>query len=141
MNRAEQQQRPIGYWLRRADELLTSRIDAAQRENGLTRLGWQILNVVREGDEVGPDDVVSTLSPFAPAAEIHSTLASLRDHGILAESRGRFRITEPGSDLYRRALTAQQAIREAAFDGIEREEYETTLRVLRRLVDNLEGMG
>lgn len=141
MDRTDRKHLPIGYWLRRADELLTARIDAVQRENGLSRLGWQILNVVRDGDEIAPDDVVSTLAPFASAAAIHDTLAVLRDRGILAEAEGQLRITEPGSDLYQHALSAQQAIREAAFAGIDRDEYETTLGVLRRLVENLERMG
>jgi len=141
MNRTERNNLPIGYWLRRADELLTVRIDAVQRENGLTRLGWQILNVVRDGGEVTPDDVASILAPFASAAEIRDTLAALRDRGLLTAADGRHRITELGSDLYQRALAAQQAIREAAFAGVERDEYETTLGVLRRLVENLERMG
>jgi hypothetical protein len=44
---------PIGYWLERADELLTARIDEAQRENGPTRLSWQVINVVHERGMVG----------------------------------------------------------------------------------------
>lgn len=43
--------RPIGYWLRLVDSLLTERINTAQRRHSMTRVEWQILNVLREAAE------------------------------------------------------------------------------------------
>ena len=37
---------PIGYWIKKADELLAERINEVQRSNGLTWTGWQILNTL-----------------------------------------------------------------------------------------------
>ena len=149
MGLPDRQRLPIGYWLKRADELLTARIDEAQRENGLTRLDWQALNVVRDavaeadGDADGaePSLVAEALAPFAPAATVTGALDSLRERGLVAEADGRVRLSASGAETYDRALTSQKAVREGAFAGIERGDYETTVAVLRRLVENLEGGG
>lgn len=139
MNRSDRQRLPIGYWLKRADELLTARIDEAQRENGLTRLGWQALNVVRDAGGAEPSHVAETLAPFASAAEVTGVLAALTQRGLIVETEGRLRLSASGVETYERALASQKAIRERAFAGIEPSEYETTMAVLRRLVENLEG--
>ncbi|MBE2187630.1 MAG: hypothetical protein IAE99_12740 [Rhodothermales bacterium] len=79
MSRPDRQRLPIGYWLKRADELLTARIDEAQRENGLTRLGWQALNVVRGADGAEAALVAETLAPFASATEVLGVVDALRE--------------------------------------------------------------
>jgi len=141
MSPPDRPRRPIGHWLKRADELLTARIDEAQRENGLTRLGWQALNVVRDADGVEPALVAETLAPFAPAVEVTGVLVALRERGLIEETEGRVRLSASGVEVYDRALASQRAIRARAFAGIEPGEYETTMSVLRRLVENLEGGG
>jgi hypothetical protein len=42
--------RPIGYWLKEADRLITERVNAVQAANGVTRTQWQVLNMLHEGD-------------------------------------------------------------------------------------------
>lgn len=140
MNGRDSGHRPIGYWLKRADELLTVRIDEVQRANGLTRLGWQIINVVRERGEATVDDVAGVLRPFADGAAVSAALADLADRGVIGRtSAGGFEVTPAGSEVYARAHAAQLAIRERAVAGIDEAEFATTLRVVRRLVANLKG--
>ena len=33
-------QKPIGYWLKRADEVITEHVDPVLSDNGFTRLRW-----------------------------------------------------------------------------------------------------
>ena len=141
MSRPDRQRLPIGYWLKRADDLLTARIDAAQRENGLTRLDWQALNVVRDAGDADPAQVTAALEPFASALEVEHALDALRQRGLLGESEGTVRLTELGSNVYDRALSSQKTVRTRALDGIHQDAYETTMRVLRQLVENLERDG
>ena len=129
--------RPIGYWLKRADQLLTERIDEAQRANGLTRLEWQALNVIREGEVVSDDDLALTLQPFADASVIKEMLAGLEGRGVIGQSGEGYELTEEGRERYDRALVLQRTIRQQAFEGISEADYEATLRVLHRLVENL----
>ena len=130
---------PIGYWLKRADELLTKRIDDAQRANGLTRLGWQLLNVVRDEHPARRDDLVNTLRPFADAAAVDAAVGELTARDLIAGSPSAgFALTSAGSELYEQALAAQILIRQQAVAGISDADYAATVGVLQRLVENLE---
>jgi DNA-binding MarR family transcriptional regulator len=132
-------QLPIGYWLKRADELLTKRIDEVQRANGLTSLGWQVLNVVRDKRTAMHDEIADTLRPFADAAAVGDVLTALAGRGLISGSaENRFELTPAGSEFYGSALRAQQAIRQRAVAGISETEYAMTVGVIQRLVDNLE---
>jgi hypothetical protein len=57
--------KPIGYWLNRADRALTHYMNGMLEEFGLTRLAWQVLNVIQDTPEVTDAEVLSTLSANA----------------------------------------------------------------------------
>lgn len=131
---------PIGYWLKRVDELLTRRIDEAQRANGLTRLEWQVMNAVRDAGAATVPEIARVLQPFADADRIEAACAGLRGRGVVEEvERGALRLTPAGADLFDRALAAQKEVRRRSMAGITENEYETTLRTLQRIVANLEA--
>ncbi len=133
---------PIGYWLKRADELLTKRIDDAQRATGLTRLGWQALNVVRDEHPARRDDLVNTLRPFADAAAVDAAVGELTARNLIAGSPSAgFALTPAGTELYEQALAAQILVRQEAMAGISDAEYAATVGMLQRLVENLTRSG
>ena len=37
--------KPIGYWLKHADNVITEHLDRVLSENGFTRSRWQVLNM------------------------------------------------------------------------------------------------
>ena len=132
-------QLPIGYWLKRADELLTARIDEAQRANGLTRLEWQALNVIRGRPRVRGADIVSALEPFADAGTVGEVLRGMELRGSIAGSlETGFELAPAGVELYEQALSMQASVRQRATEGISEAEYAGAVDVLRRLVENLE---
>lgn len=141
MNEQKRKHLPIGYWLKRADELLTKQIDEAQQANGLTRLAWQILNVIKQGEKVQSNEIINTLSPFADATVVQGTLAELTRQDLISRVlEDRFDLTPAGAKLYEKALLPQQAIRQQAIAGISEHEYVTTIAVLQQLVENLENL-
>jgi DNA-binding MarR family transcriptional regulator len=130
---------PLGYWLKRADELLTKRIDEAQRSNGLTRLEWQVLNVIHDKGTARREDLVDALRPFADAATIDSVVLALVAREIVSGSAAAvFTLTKAGLELFEKALAAQLVLRQQAMTGISDEEYSVVVNVLERLVANLE---
>ncbi len=138
MSEKEKDQLPIGYWLKRADELLTSSIDEAQRSNNLTRLEWQAINVIQKTGAASRQDVVQTLRAFANASAVDDVLYALVERAVVTVSDSKeYTLTNAGRDLYGRALSAQKEIRLRAAIGITEDEYNTTVSVLRRLVENL----
>jgi len=134
---------PIGYWLKKADELLTRRINEAQSKNGLNRTEWQTLNVLRRNPRSSRSRIGEALAPFADGEAIGAVLERLVDRGLIASEGedGPFQLTEQGERAHRQALEEQMALRRRAVDGIGAEEYATALRTLQRLVANLERDG
>ncbi len=127
-------QKPIGYWLKRADEVLTERIDDAQRVNGLTRIDWQILNVIQEAGSATGEEIAEKLQPFADARAIHDAITRLGGRGLLA---GSYSLSTLGQRTHATALVLQKEVRQQAMRGISEGDYESTIAVLQQIVENL----
>jgi DNA-binding MarR family transcriptional regulator len=133
-------ERPIGYWLKAADQAITARVDAAQRANGVTRLEWQVLNTIAEAGPCSPDQIVGTLHMFLDPQKLDAILAALRERSwIEADASGNVALTESGRDAHARILARQEEVRRQVMRGISPEDYATTLRVLQTIVSNLTG--
>jgi DNA-binding MarR family transcriptional regulator len=140
MSDAKRPNLPIGYWLKRADEVLTAGINEAQRVNGLTRTEWQILNVLHESGPAREEQIATALQPFAGAASLGRTLSGLRERGLVAGSGTPgepYELTAEGRRTHEAALALQKEVRQRAVRGISEEEYATTVRVLQQIVENL----
>lgn len=95
---------PIGYWIKRADALLTARINEAQAANGLTRTEWQVLNSVFEMSSAAASEIAEVLRPFADPLELSATIDGLVRRGLIAEGAGepgRLRLTPAGEGTAR----------------------------------------
>lgn len=131
---------PIGYWIKKADEVLTTRIDEAQKAHGLNRTEWQILNLLRESSAATREQIAEVLRPFVDAESIAATLTSLVERGLVEADGGEIehlRLTELGESIHAVALETQKGIRQRSMQGIDEAEYVTTVRVLQQLVKNL----
>ena len=134
---------PIGYWLKRADELITHAVDRAHAEHGVTRTDWQILNQLREADGANLHDLESTMAPFIDVFRLGEFLNRLEQRGWVRRSeqdgRVEYRLTAAGQTARQTLLVRQQSVRERTTQGISEDEYATTVRVLQRIVQNLEA--
>ena len=136
-------QRPLGYWLKLVDSLITEQFAVALEEHGVTRLQWQLLNVLAKGPATGTE-VSTTLAPYfdAPAAEgePYSTrehLAELVESGWVAEEDDRFSLTERGATSLDRLTEIVDTMREESSAGVSGEDYNTTIGTLRKMAHNL----
>lgn len=135
---------PIGYWLKKADEVLTSRINAAQQANGLTRIEWQILNLLYDTSGATRPYINEILRPFSDEASLATTVESLINRGLVQEAGSdvsQLRLTDEGHLVHRAAVETQTEVRQRAVQGISEADYRTTIRVLQRLVANLTDGG
>ncbi len=137
---AQARQLPIGYWLKRVDELLTERSNAALAERGFTRLRWQLLNAIFEAGSLGRESLHDTLRPFAGPDQLDEQIAALVGDGWVAQHDGgaTLQITEDGRAERERLLQLQQQVRQRAFQGMSQEEYATLIDLLQRVARNLE---
>lgn len=136
---------PIGYWLKKADELLTTRINEAQQANGLSRTEWQVLNVLHETPAVSRERIIEVLHPFGDAQRLGAVVDGLVQRGLVAANTsdaGQLQLTAQGRDVHQAALEVQRQIRQQAVRGITEADYLTTVRVLQQIVANLsDGAG
>lgn len=134
--------RPIGYWLKRIDALLTRHIDRAQQATGLTRTTWQVLNVVQQLGAARLEQVAEALAPFVDRQGASAAAHELSRRGWIDGDGSADRpyvLSPEGRSAHERALAAQQQVRQRAMDGISRDDYVVTMRVLETMAANLEA--
>ncbi|MFJ4792827.1 MarR family transcriptional regulator [Kitasatospora purpeofusca] len=132
--------KPIGYWLNRTDLALTTTMNAMLAEYGLTRLTWQVLNVVAADPRTADTTVLTSLTANASAAELTAAIdAVLADRWALRPAAEQLALTEDGRTRLARVGERVAAFREASVAGITPEEYRTAVGVLERMTLNLES--
>ncbi|GIJ46361.1 hypothetical protein Val02_32470 [Virgisporangium aliadipatigenens] len=127
-------ERPIGYWLKRLDGRIETAFARVLAGEQLTRRHWQLLNVVRET----PRDAAGIAGALHPFTGVDETLDGLTRRGWIAgDDAGRYGLTPAGVAGYAAVAEKAHAMRAAMADGVTEDDYRTTLRVLRRMTDNL----
>ena len=131
-----EEERPIGWWVKRLDTLLEEAVDSVVSGEGLTRRHWQVLHALAEGVEQ-ESDVVASLADFS--GDVSAVLADLAGRGWVDRPRaGVVRLTADGVAAHDRVSRAVGRVRRHTADGLSRQEYERTILVLRRMVENVE---
>ena len=119
------EERPIGWWVRRLDALLEEAVDAVVTGEGLTRRHWQALHSLATGTEL-EDDVDTVVSDLVGRG------------WVVRLGTGRVGLTPDGAAAHDRVNRAVGRVRRHVADGLSRNEYERTILVLSRMVDNIE---
>ncbi|MFI1368634.1 MarR family transcriptional regulator [Streptomyces griseochromogenes] len=132
--------KPIGYWLNRTDQALTRHMDAMLAEHGLTRLTWQVLNVVRSAPAVVDAEVHTALGANANATALAAAVLAVLDDGWATRpAPGLLALTPDGHARLGAVAERVAAFRESVTAGISPQEYHTAIHVLERMTRNLEG--
>ncbi|MEU3315733.1 MarR family winged helix-turn-helix transcriptional regulator [Streptomyces sp. NPDC006662] len=131
--------KPIGYWLNRTDKALTLHMNDMLEHFTLTRISWQILNVIQDGPDTTDIDVLSTLSPNADGPTLTSAIDTvLADGWATRPGPGRLDLTRDGRQRLARVAERVDAFRQLSTTGISPDEYRTAVRVLERMTHNIE---
>ncbi|MGW2651970.1 MarR family winged helix-turn-helix transcriptional regulator [Streptomyces sp. NPDC001393] len=131
--------KPIGYWLNRTDKALTRCMNDMLEAVGLTRIAWQVLNVIHDTPRVADMEVVSTLSVNADIPTLTTAIDAVVVNGwATRHSPDRLSLTPDGRQRLVRVAERVDAFRELSTAGISQDEYCTAVRVLERMTHNLE---
>ncbi|WP_329405987.1 MarR family winged helix-turn-helix transcriptional regulator [Streptomyces sp. NBC_00704] len=131
--------KPIGYWLNRTDKALTRHMNDTLKEVGLTRITWQVLNVVHDTPRVADTEVLSTLSANADVPTLTAAIDTvIVDGWATRPAPHRLSLTPDGRQRLAGVAERVDAFRELSTAGISRDEYCTAVRVLERMTGNLE---
>lgn len=130
------EEQPIGWWVRRLDALLEEAVDAVVTAEGLTRRHWQVLHSLATGTE-REAEVATALADFP--GDVDVVVSDLVARGwIVRIGTGRIGLTPDGVAAHDRVSRAVGRVRRHVADGLSRSEYERTIQVLSRMVDNIE---
>jgi DNA-binding MarR family transcriptional regulator len=137
---------PIGYWLKKVDQLITDRTNEVQAANGVSRLEWQTLNTLFEKESATAADLQATLAPFTDMANLRQILARFIELNWLevtqtAENAPLYWLNSRGTEQHQRILQAQQAARGRIMQGISAADYATVIQTLQQMAANLEMIG
>ena len=145
MNQVTKPNLPIGYWLKQADKLLTEKINEVQAAGGIPRFEWQVLNLIHEAGCTSKEQIFEIMYTFVDAPGLDDIIRHLLERGWIDQfgdsgcDPAEFQITEEGQSQHENLLARQKEIRQRAMQGITGEEYATGIRILQRIVSNLEG--
>ncbi|GAB7030857.1 MarR family winged helix-turn-helix transcriptional regulator [Streptomyces sp. NPDC021749] len=138
--------KPIGYWLNRTDKALTHHMNDMLAGFGLTRIAWQVLNVIHDTpgvdgtDGTADTDIRSILDANADPATLTEAIDAVLAGGWAARpAPGRLTLTPEGRWRLTDVAVRIDAFRELAMTGIPLDEYHTAVRVLERMCHNLEA--
>lgn len=129
---------PIGYWIKKADQLLTEGIDRVQAQFGLSRTGWQVLNAIKENGNNTKEGLIVLMKPFAGVADVEKVLEQLGQEGLIEHQQGPYSLTQKGLERHETCLAGQKDFRLRCMKDISGQAYETTVSTLRKMVENLE---
>ncbi|MGW3202605.1 MarR family winged helix-turn-helix transcriptional regulator [Streptomyces sp. NPDC001135] len=131
--------KPIGYWLNRTDKALTRAMNATLTEFGLTRVDWQVLNVVRDTPGAGDRDVLSALAANADVLTLRASVDAVLTGGWATRTApDRLTLTQDGRRRLAAVAERVDAFRGQCTTGISPDEYRTAVRVLERMAANAE---
>ncbi|WP_331771766.1 MarR family winged helix-turn-helix transcriptional regulator (plasmid) [Embleya sp. NBC_00888] len=131
--------KPIGYWLNRTDKAITAAMDSMVAEFGLTRLAWQVLNVVQGNPRATDTDVRTVLAANADVTDLTAAVETvLADGWVCRPAPSRLALTDEGRARLAEVTERVGAFRQLSTAGITDEDYRIAVSVLERMTRNLE---
>ncbi|GAA4896364.1 MarR family winged helix-turn-helix transcriptional regulator [Streptomyces coeruleoprunus] len=132
---------PIGYWSGAAHRAVIGYIRDAMARIDVTQPQWWTLNRV-DVDGPGPtrEDVAAAIGELAGGDhEVFRVVDQLLHRGWLsAGDDGRLRLTDTGRTAKARVKNLVTDLRTQVHEGVPDEEYVAALKVLRRMIRNVE---
>ncbi|MEV7591684.1 MarR family winged helix-turn-helix transcriptional regulator [Streptomyces sp. NPDC089922] len=133
---------PVGYWTGLAHAAVTRQLRDAMARIDVTQPQYWVLNRV-DGGAPAPtrEEVSAGLTPLADGPhEIGRVVDQLLHRGWLtSDGGGRLSLTVAGESARVRLRSLVTEMRAVVHQGISDDEYVTTLRVLRRMIANVEA--
>ncbi len=131
-------ERPIGWWLKRLDELIDARFAACYADVGLDRRQWQVLNVLAPHPRPATE-VAAALAPFwdDTGTDAVKTLERLAEQALTMRTQdGRWAMTAAGESKRSMASDAVEGIR-ARMSRRVVQRLQVTIDVLSQMAANL----
>src|ERR1700761_251268 len=129
--------RPIGFWLRLVDRLINEQFAATLDEHGVTRIQWQLLNVLA-GGRATVTELDCAVKPFLVADETTlEHLSELIDSGWVDATPTAYELTDRGHGARDRLSNVVAGQRTDMVAGVAEDDYLRTVAALEQIAHNL----
>jgi hypothetical protein len=131
-------QRPIGYWLRLVDGLIDEQFAGTLDEHGVTRMQWQLLNVLARG-QASVEMLDAAVAPFLAAGGETTLdhLTELIESAWVDATPTGYELTERGHGALARLTNVVAEQRTVMSAGVTEDGYHTTIQTLEQMARNL----
>jgi hypothetical protein len=131
-------QRPIGYWLRLVDGLIDDQFARTLDEHGVTRMQWQLMNVLARG-QASVEMLDAAVKPFLVAGGETTLdhLTELIESAWVDATPTGYELTERGHGALDRLTNVVAGQRTEMAAGVPEDGYLTTIRTLEQMARNL----
>ena len=131
-------QRPVGYWLRLVDGLIDDQFARTLDEHGVTRMQWQLMNVLARG-QASVEMLDAAVKPFLSGSGETTIdhLTELIESAWVDATPTGYELTDRGHGALDRLTNVVSAQRTEMAAGVTEDEYFTTTRTLERMARNL----
>ncbi|WP_042418244.1 MarR family winged helix-turn-helix transcriptional regulator [Streptacidiphilus anmyonensis] len=135
---------PVGYWSGRALAAVTGHLRDAMARVDVTQPQYWVLNRVNGGTAApSREEVIAQLAPLADGQNEISRVVDqlLHREWLWMDAGQRLRLTGAGETARARLRELVTEVRALVHQGISDQEYAAALKVLRKMVANVEGGG
>ncbi|OZB95155.1 MarR family winged helix-turn-helix transcriptional regulator [Paenibacillus sp. XY044] len=135
----------FGWYLNETDRAMTRYMYQSLRTIGLTRFHWQIMNRIHLSGLAVKEKLYAR--HYLGADELNEVIDSLIGRGwvriVKPSERGetKLQFTDAGDKIYAKVAAKVKEAGVHMFAPITKEEYETTVNVLSRLIDHMNAKG
>lgn len=136
---------PVGYWSGLAHTVVTRHLRDAMARIDVTQPQYWVLNRVNGGSSAPPsrEELVTQLTPLADGPDEMGRVVDQLVHRdwLRIDAGHRLHLTDAGEAARVRLRELVTELRAVVHAGISDAEYVTALKVLRRMVANIEDAG
>lgn len=115
--------------MKKADQVLTARINESQQSDGLIRTDWQVLHSLHEGGAIAHEQLADLMRPFTGSAALAEVLSNLAERRLIdgdGSAARPYRLTAHGQQVHETALVRQNEVRKQAVNGVREADHATS---------------
>jgi len=132
------EQKPIGWYLRKADQRITDFFEEVFDKHCITRYHWMLLRTIDDKKQVNIKVYQPEVKHFVTPERLDGIVDNLAVRGwIKAIEKNEYIFTEAGKELFNKVAADYQLYLNQMMLGVTDEEYNKTVAVLDRIITNL----
>jgi len=130
--------KPIGWYLKEADQLITAFFDDAFDKHCITRYHWMVLRTIANKSYINIEAHYEQVKYFLSLSRLNGIVDNLATRGwIQGNENKNYKFTEAGERLYNAVNKTYEKQLVMMMQGVSEEDYNHVIDTLDRIINNL----